>query len=84
MNFRENVESVKREHGIVGRDRELEKAVAALKVRIHLMMELPRMGRAKSVVDHIKSPLKSYDGSECAMVSRNVQLAKRYDINIST
>lgn len=44
MNSRENVGSVKREHGLAGRDREVEKDATALKVRIHLMIELPRMG----------------------------------------
>ncbi len=68
MDLREKVESVKREHGIVGRDSEIEKAIAALKVRRHLMIEGPvGVGKtvlATAVASHLGIDVLRIDGDE--------------------
>ncbi len=68
MDPREKVESVKREHGIIGRDHEIERAMAALKVRRHLMIEGPvGVGKtilATAVANHMGIDVIRIDGDE--------------------
>ena len=68
MGLAEEISALQREYGVVGRTRELEKAMASLKARKHLMIEGPvGVGKtvlASAVARHLGVKVYRVDGDE--------------------
>ena len=68
MALSDEVAAVQREYGVVGRERELEKAMASLRARKHLMIEGPvGVGKtvlASAVARHLGAKVFRVDGDE--------------------